>query len=290
MINTSPTHSALLFLTVALGLSLTACQPDSGDPGSDPTNPPDKGIVHGQLSKSNGLSNSVVALVADVPEGQTLCTGSILSENSVLTAAHCVDNNPERMVVVFGKNIHSAKQESMRPVTNFVQNPYWSHPNSTNQGDLAIVHFSGGLPAGYVPVHLVNASEKVSEGDSVYFIGYGVTNGKSQKGSGILRATTTQIIGEQSPTETITDGQKTSVCFGDSGGPAFVKVKNKFLQWGVASSVLNQTCNEASIHTNIMTYLNWIRNEVASTGVEPSGGTPHRRHKKNSISADDETP
>jgi secreted trypsin-like serine protease len=241
------------------GFHLTACDfhNTAGSAGTE------NAIVHGQQARSgDALASSVVAILTELPEGQSLCTGSILNENSVLTAAHCVDGHTEKMTIVFAKNIRQSNEYSQRLVTGFVQNPYWKHPNTNTQGDLAIIHFAGGLPEGYKPVRLAKPTEVVSEGQQVYFLGYGVTNGNSQKGSGILRGTTSRIIGEQSPTETITDGKKSSVCFGDSGGPAFIKVKNQFVQWGVASSVFNQACNEASIHTNVMPYDSWIRNEA----------------------------
>lgn len=100
---------------------------------------------------------------------------------------------------------------------------------------------------------------ELSNDQDVLFAGYGVTNGTKDIGAGLLRMTKTKVIGQQSKTEVITNGRETSVCFGDSGGPGFVFTNNEFIQWGVASSVLNRACNKASIHTFIMDYKSWIQ-------------------------------
>jgi secreted trypsin-like serine protease len=112
-----------------------------------------------------------------------------------------------------------------------------------------------------------------------------------------LRETETTIVDQVSPTEIATDGRKSSVCFGDSGGPAFITEGRRLVQWGVASSVTNESCNEASIHTSVMTYLRWIKttaNRLNSESAQPSAqpnderGSAHKRHLTELISDDDD--
>jgi secreted trypsin-like serine protease len=249
-----------LFLPVSL-VFLAACSSPSDESTSTA---PQESIVHAKkIRNARELAKSVVAVVADREEGQALCTGSILSENIVLTAAHCVEGNPQQMSLIFANNIKKANSSQVRSVDTFEQNPYWQNPSASKKGDLALLHFTGGLPRGYQPVQLVDRATSLQEGDSVYFLGYGVTNGNTHAGSGVLRTTETTVLGEQSPTQIVTDGTKTSVCFGDSGGPAFIEQDGQWLQWGVASSVSSQSCNEVSIHTSVMSYESWIRTTSA---------------------------
>ncbi len=248
--------AVLIFGIVGLGITACGPTPSDGLDGGDQR----ESITHGKAVKaSSDLSKVVVAVVAEKTEGQALCTGSILSENLILTAAHCVDGNPTQVRIVFATKVKEASAEQIRVARGVFQNPFWKNPNTEKQGDLAIIQFSGGLPEGFTSVRLVPKTYKVTTGDSVIFVGYGVTDGLERTGSGVLRTTKSTVTGQQSPTEILTDGKETSVCFGDSGGPGFAVIKNNFVQWGVASSVLNQECNEASIHTSVMAYEPWIR-------------------------------
>lgn len=220
----------------------------------------DSAIVHGQkLRVDSDLSHMVVAIVSELPQGEALCTGSIISKNLILTAAHCVDHNPTKVKIIFASNIKKANADQLRDVTAIYQNPYWNKMDSAKKGDLAILQFDGKLPVGFSPVHFASTNFKLKAGDAVVFAGYGVTNGQRHSGSGVLRTTKTQVIEFKSETEVVTDGRRTSVCFGDSGGPAFSLINGQMVQWGVASEVLNQSCNQASIHTALIEYQGWIQ-------------------------------
>jgi V8-like Glu-specific endopeptidase len=222
-------------------------------------------IVRGQTLKEDDESgHSVVALIFEKADGQALCTGTILSEDTILTAAHCVDGRPRRISVIFGPTVKKAERQNTRSVDTYVQHSRWQRPTEKGRGDLALVHFQGGLPQGFKPVTLAQANVALKPGTPVKMIGYGVTNGRTETGSGTLRVAQSTVLSQYSSTEIVTDGKKSSVCFGDSGGPAFVsdkKTKTKFrlVQWGVASSVLNHSCNEASIHTSVMSYSRWFK-------------------------------
>ena len=244
------------------------------------------------MTKTESLAKSVVALVAQREDGQALCTGTILSEDTILTAAHCVDENPERMLVVFNRTIKNAPTELIRKVTAFVQNPSWKKPSAKGRGDLALVRFEGGLPADYKPVTIGDANLPLTPGTEVLMMGYGVNKAETHKGAGVLRETKSSIIEQESPTELVTDGTKSSVCFGDSGGPAFAEdADGNEVQWGVTSSGKNDTCNEASVHTNVIAYAAWMKSAAAQlNGGKVSGGkTAAKNSASPEKSSDDRT-
>ena len=272
-------------MALALALvCLSACgrgSQDSNDGWNSDSFDADTGIIHGRsVTNRDQIGKTVVALVAQNQSGQALCTGSIISEDTILTAAHCVDHDIQELVVVFGQRVRGVKPENIRKAVSFVQNPRWKKSSDTTEegnprgtrghaakpkgrGDLALVHFEGGLPSGYQAVELAGRGEALDKDMSIVMVGYGVTDGVTSKGSGVLRETQTTLIGSHSATEFITDGQQSSVCFGDSGGPAFIEDGGHYVQIGVASSVMNQSCNQASVHTSVMGYGSWIKSASA---------------------------
>lgn len=220
-------------------------------------------IVGGKsLSPKNKMASSIVAIVSKEEGGESLCTGSIIDSNTILTAAHCVDHAPKEMKIIFGVDIHKTSEEFIRNVDKFIIQPNWNQHLRSGEGDLAVIHFRGDLPEGFVRVKLADDKLILKNGQKVIMAGYGVTEGEDQIGAGKLRQTITEIIDRHSETEILTDGHKSSVCFGDSGGPAFIKIDNDLVQWGVASSVTNLACDDTSIHTEIMKYKSWISTSV----------------------------
>ena len=293
------THS--LFLILAAGLfvlGLTGChskhseEASSNPPTADSPTESNSGssskIVNGEdassgnHSKSPDLSRNVVAVISQQSEGTALCTGSILTEDMILTAAHCVDNNPQVLRIYFGRellkegslqeqngNVHFTHYEakdynesSWRKVLGFTQNSKWRKLKDQGLGDLAILHFKGGLPSGFEPVTFAPRTWKPDAGVRIRMLGYGVTDGLTREGSGILRQTDSEILSSVSKTQVESDGRRTSVCFGDSGGPAFVEYNGEWVQWGVASSVTNSACNQSSIHTAVMSYETWMNKSM----------------------------
>lgn len=148
--------------------------------------------------------------------------------------------------------------------------------------DVAMLHFQGGLPAGYSPVQLATSPSIVQPGAVLHMLGYGLSkvnpevrtvNGKNvtvpvpdQTTPGQLRETEVAVAQYNADIRMIiTDAHQTGVCSGDSGGPAFIQTVNgDVLQVGIAEAVSSPYCNSASMHTAIFPYLNWIKGMAAA--------------------------
>jgi secreted trypsin-like serine protease len=220
------------------------------------------GIVHGKgLTAKSSIARSVVALVSEQAGGQALCTGTVLNAQTVLTAAHCIDAGVEKIFVAFAEKMKDISKTDLRVVDRYSRHPLWERSKHEN-GDLAVLHFSGGLPAGYEPMKLADQNFKLFSGEAVRVAGFGVSNPARNSGAGRLREASTTVLGTGNDDQIATDGRTSSVCFGDSGGPGFIESNGQLVQWGIAHSVADKKCSELSLHTSVMKYEAWIRSET----------------------------
>lgn len=118
---------------------------------------------------------------------KALCTGSLIGQNFVLTAAHCVQTKPSRLKIVFGLDMDAIMsthepdvlQAYTRSVVSFKVHPNYN-PNEVDNkdsdwGDIAVIKFSGTLPPGYKPVPLLANDSILKRGQIVTVAGYGVS-------------------------------------------------------------------------------------------------------------------
>jgi secreted trypsin-like serine protease len=214
------------------------------------------------------FAKSIVSLY-DVSQG-ALCTASILSDSILVTAAHCVDGaDPSDLRIIYGVNLES-RDIVVRGVDSFLVSPLWAarQGEEFNTGDIAVVHFSGGLVPGFVPATVLTDLTQLKNGDAVLLAGYGISDGVNQTGSGHLRFVETTIRNTTySKTEILVDQtQGKGACHGDSGGPAYAKVDGKLVLWGVTSRGVddpNNDCSVAAAYTAIPFYSQWVTKAAA---------------------------
>ena len=257
-------------IVFALAAAALGCAPKQGE--NEVTGritseelPEDNLIIGGHLvTKKSEIAATTVSLL-DARQG-TLCTASILSEDVALTAAHCIDGDPNDMQLSFGPK--SGGLET-RPIVEMIASPNWKNHrhDEFNNGDIALVKFSGGLPKGISPVTIMKTNHHLSDGEIVILAGFGITNG-SGSGAGRLRSVEVKIAKAQySQTEVSLDQTKRKgACHGDSGGPAFTQDNSGGLQiWGITSRGINDPSNHCvgeSVYTRIQPYARWINSVV----------------------------
>ncbi len=291
-----------LFIGFLSTLSLIACGPQKNHTAYQmETAAKDSGIIAGTaVSNQDALSKSIVGIFATHQAGDTggaICTGSLLPGNIVLTAAHCVDNF---MVVVFSQDFNSTQSNQVFQVDKIAVSPYWETRKnaSKDHGDIAILHFQGNVPAGYVPANLVTDASVLENQAQVVLAGYGVnhvaetpidvntypdliksvqtgkvvcddpTNLKNcaqvdMTGSGLLRKTSVTIEDNKfAQSEILLNQTKgTGACHGDSGGPAYITVNGQLYLWGVTSRGERDPkndCSQYAVYTSTLFYKDWI--------------------------------
>jgi len=247
------------------------------------------------------IAGSTVLIVGELPPAkpggdpqQYICTGSLLAADTVVTAAHCVAEDLKapvaaaNMRLVFGLAVTSMTTTlpPLRTPSGYQYEPGWQGAvNGAESGedthDIAVIHFDGGLPPGYAPAEVLPANVPLPAGTQVTLAGYGVDNGVTDDGAGVLRIVTgVPILQPLGQTEEALD-QSSGIgsCSGDSGGPAFLNVDGKNLLWGVTSRG-DQTCAQFGIYTRITAYADFINSAQASLRAQDkSAAVANARHQ-----------
>jgi len=202
------------------------------------------GIIGGtDVVAGDPIAASTVLIVAQEGEGQSVCTGTIIEKDIILTAAHCVGiSGLAEVVVVFRTSIQSPGPvipviERRRP-TDFLSRA----GAETDWHDIAVLRLAQPIPAGFQPAKMV-APAMIRDGATVTLAGYGMNvpvaplDPAAPSGTGTLRKVEQTILqakfGKTESLVNLTGGK--GACKGDSGGPAYIKQGNQYFLFGVAS-------------------------------------------------------
>lgn len=222
-------------------------------------------IVGGEKIKENNLYSRYTVGLLNTKK-QTICTGSIIEKDLILTAAHCVDNaSPKDIEVNFGFTIGGTNSIKYKAHSLYLHEKY-VHTKELLDNDIAIIRLAKAVPAPYLPLDLEESRTlSLQKGDKITALGYGKIRTGLFTGKGTLRSATISIEEFAIDSQLITLNQKegTGVCFGDSGGPSFTLKNGKPVLVGVTSYVTaeegkNSDCKQNSGLSNPNYFYNWI--------------------------------
>ncbi|XP_055531348.1 brachyurin-like [Wyeomyia smithii] len=228
----------------------------------------------------NGMAASIgqfpfqVSLYVNMGSNLALCGGSVLTQNYVLTAAHCVAGASGGMAIFGAYN--RVIEDSQRQTVNFTASDVTIHLQyvvNSFLNDVATIRLNN--PITYTdrirPIRLPPPEEQRSfAGLEGTITGYGRTSADSQDLSEVLRYTSDSILTttkcvEQWENRYITEqhiclsaDNSRFACNGDSGGPLTVTENSQTLQVGIASFAATNCIGRPTVYTRVSYFLPWI--------------------------------
>lgn len=281
----------------SLAIIATACgQPSQSRPD----------IVQGyEVNVANATGPVLVSTVALtsarlINYGKSFCTGTLIGENTVVTAAHCVTEMPSDAQVVFGNQVSS--QAAALPVDKIVRHDGYDaqltlkgERNYKPAHDIAVISFKGQRPSSSAIVPLADRNVTLKEGQKATLAGFGRTGALTPAGgdindTGVLRAVEVTLQQLFSSGKVIylrghDRDRLQGACNGDSGGPTYVAQDKKWFVTGALStgipgvvdrdgdSIGDLGCVGGNYYTDLRLYNEWIREAQKVLGDEPEQPT-----------------
>lgn len=205
------------------------------------------------------------------------CGGSLISQNWILTAAHCVDR-ADSVTVVLGAHNLSAVSEPYRislKSTEFHIHPKYSSETFPDDIGLIKLPLSITLSARIRPVVLADLGNRDHVNNTVVISGWGYYSDAIQWTSDVLVKASTIVISNEKcqdswgsmivSTMICTSRTRGGVCNGDSGGPMIYLVDGSWIQIGITSFGASP-CESVIPNgfTRVQSYLSWI---TSITGI-----------------------
>ena len=153
------------------------------------------------------------------PKGR--CTGVVLAQNIVLTAAHCILPGEKFWVGdTVGGGSQTLSPSRLSAVDEIVPHPLWSRKDAGSP-DLAILKLATPLPDRFIPATL--GARHLAEGDNLIAAGYGKASADETKPPLVLRAVLLQVTRAVRGWAILTSigEDRAGGAPGDSGGPLF---------------------------------------------------------------------
>lgn len=241
-------------------------------------------IVSGTQSEV-GFLPGIGALVADASgDFKVLCTATLISDRTLVTAAHCFANIPKGSSLGFfaGPSLDAADAAGqVLAVDRYEKHakfaggtpPVWF---DASYNDIAVVGLA--QPAPIEPIRIVRPGAEVIElvrvGADALLVGYGQTVPLSKSSSGTKHQGSAKI-GEVETHELYLEGGGPQKCHGDSGGPTLGDIDpgpgHDWRLIGVASRA-GENCTGGSIETRVDAHLSWIHEQddlPCGSGLSP---------------------
>jgi hypothetical protein len=224
-----------------------------------------------EVVRGNGAGRHIVMIIST---RGSLCTGTAIARDLVLTGGHCVA--PAATYRVLLPDIKPPGLGIRSIAIHPRYNPK-DYASGRVTADVALIKLEQPLPAGIVPAAVALVTS-VAPGDRFVIAGYGGTSPGSEAGNGVPRAAALIATGKPGTLQIrlfdpATRDQRSGLgaCTGDSGGPAFVENNGTFAVIGVVSwstgAASTAGCGGLTGVTPLALYRGWVAEQAKKMGT-----------------------
>jgi len=197
-----------------------------------------------------------------------MCGGSLITDTTVLTAAHCITDQYPYMEVEAADYTELYSSGELIRARDTKVHSRWNPNNIENGYDIGLLYLEQKPPnrspirlcehSGYGMYHKINVIGMGDDEPSNEYFQFGPLV-MQQRRVREIRCPNAEYIDES--IQVCLNGDDTSdygsTCNGDSGGPAFPEISNTCL-YGIVSYGAHEECDSWSAYTRVPAFIDWI--------------------------------